>query len=249
MKNSLQTSQIGEFIRVAEHHISAHEFDLAMDQLEKARRIEPGNFYINAIVERIHRLASEMTNGGRFLSITVGDEFDDGIKLDGEHGQSAAETETRVRKLTDMASELFRRGAYETAFDSLMNAYLLDPVSPSVMETERTILPALEMLRRQRTTKGESERMSHLPAMPGSERRVEGPLHNEEEARRLEELKRQREQEREEKERAVWREASRIPRIFEQNMLSPEPPKKQPAEQPKETSGFFTKLRRGKLLG
>ena len=50
MKNSLPTSQIGEFIRVAEHHISAHEFDLAMDQLEKARRIEPGNFYIDAIV-------------------------------------------------------------------------------------------------------------------------------------------------------------------------------------------------------
>jgi len=247
-----QSAATREIIRVAEKHIEAREFDLAMQKLSTAQRMEPDNIYITAIVERIHRLASESSSGGRFLALTVGNEFEDGIKPESERPRPTEDVDAQIRKLTSKASELIRRGAYETAFDSLMNAYFLDPVSPTLMESEKTLLPAIELMRKQKTGKEGSQRMMGLSSLPPSGRRPEGASLSAQDSQRLEELKRQKEAERMERERAMWREASRLPRILEE-MLEPVPPKDlEPSPPPdpeaKESEGFFAKLRHGKFL-
>jgi hypothetical protein len=250
-----QSAATREVIRVAEKHIEAREFDLAMQKLSMAQRMEPDNIYITAIVERIHRIAAESSNGGRFLALTVGNEFEDGIKQVSEPARPLEGVDTQIRRLTSKASELIRQGAYETAFDSLMNAYFLDPVSPTLMESERTLLPAIEMMRRQKAGRTESQRMSGLPSLPSSARRTDSSGLSAQDSQRLEELKRQKETERLERERAMWREASRLPRLLEE-MLEPVPPKDLESPPPaahdkdeqKEPGGFFSKLRHGKFL-
>lgn len=247
-----QSAATREIIRVAEKYIDAREFDLAMQKLSVAQRMEPDNIYITAIVERIHRMAAESSSGGRFLALTVGNVFEEGIKPEAEQARPAEDVDTQIRKLTTKASELIRRGAYETAFDSLMNAYFLDPVSPTLMESEKTLLPAIELMRRQKTGKEGSQRMSGLPSLPPSARKPDGGSLSAKDSQRLEELKRQKESERMERERAMWREASRLPRILEE-MLEPVPPKDMDGPVPvvdeqKEPEGFFAKLRHGKFL-
>jgi len=239
-----QSAATRELIRVAEKHIEAREFDLAMQKLMTAQKMEPDNIYITAIVERIHRLAAESSNGGRFLALTVGNEFQDGIKPEKEPVRPPEEIDTEIRKLTSKASELVRRGAY---------AYFLDPVSPTLMESEKTLLPAIEMMRKQKSGKEGSQRMNGLSAFPPSGRKPDNGTLSPQDSQRLEELKRQKEAERVERERAMWREASRLPRILEE-MLQPVPPKEieetpPPAPEQKEAGGFFSELRHGKFLG
>jgi hypothetical protein len=251
MKIGQQAAATKEYIRVAERYIQEREYDLAMKQLTIAQRIDPNNIYIHAIIERIHRLAAEESNGGRFLAITVGDEFEDGIRPNGESAPRPDEVEAQVKRLTTKASELLRRGAYETAFDSLMNAYLLDPVSPLVIETERTLLPAIEMMRR-----GKKEGSQRMPAngmQPPSGRRTDTGVLSPEDSQRLDELRRQKDSERVAREREMWREASKTPRILD-TLLPPDPPKMEPDTPPssgsqKAATGFFSKLRHGKFLG
>jgi hypothetical protein len=247
-----QSAATREIIRVAEKYIDAREFDLAMQKLSVAQRMEPDNIYITAIVERIHRMAAESSSGGRFLALTVGNEFEEGIKPESEQARPAEDVDAQIRKLTTKASELIRRGAYETAFDSLMNAYFLDPVSPTLMESEKTLLPAIELMRRQKTGKEGSQRMNGLPSLPPSGRTPDGGSLSARDSQRLEELKRQKDSERMERERAMWREASRLPRILEE-ILEPVPPKGidgpiPAADEQKEPEGFFAKLRHGKFL-
>lgn len=247
-----QSAATREIIRVAEKYIDAREFDLAMQKLSVAQRMEPDNIYITAIVERIHRMAAESSSGGRFLALTVGNEFEEGIKPEAEKARPAEDIDAQIRKLTTKASELIRRGAYETAFDSLMNAYFLDPVSPTLMESEKTLLPAIELMRRQKSGKEGSQRMNGLPSLPPSARKPDAGSLSAKDSQRLEELKRQKESERMERERAMWREASRLPRILEE-ILEPVPPKDLDGPVPaadgeKESEGFFAKLRHGKFL-
>jgi hypothetical protein len=247
-----QSAATRETIRIAEKHIEAREFDLAMQKLSMAQRMEPDNIYITAIVERIHRIASESSNGGRFLGLTVGNEFEDGIRPANESARPIEGVDMLIRRLTAKATELIRQGAYETAFDSLMNAYLLDPVSPTLMESEKTLLPAIEMMRRQKKGNVGSQRMSGLSFFPPSERMTDSSALSAQDSQRLEELKRQKEAERTESERAMWREASREPRILGE-ILEPVRPKdlEDPppaAAEEKEPGGFFSKLRHGKFL-
>jgi hypothetical protein len=198
-----QSSGTKEYIRVAERFIATHDYDLAIEQLTSAQRNDPDNIYIHAIIERIHRLAAEASNGGRVLALTVGDEFESGSKTSADDKQRMEELEVRVKKLTTKASELVRRGAYETAFDSLMNAYLLDPVNPDLIESERVLLPAIELMRKRGTLKEGSQNFNSFLPTPPSGRRPEGSMLNEEELRRLEGLKRQKEEERLERERTM----------------------------------------------
>ncbi len=249
-----QSAATREIIRVAEKHIEAREFDLAMQKLSVAQQMEPDNIYITAIVERIHRLAAESSSGGRFLALTVGNEFEDGIKPQSERLRPTEDIDTQIRRLTSKATELIHRGAYETAFDSLMNAYFLDPVNPTLMESEKTLLPAIELMRKQMTGKDGSERMRGLVSLPPSTRQTSSLSLSQQDSQRLEELKRQKESERMNRERAMWREASRLPKILEE-MLEPVPPKELMEVPPtvpndqKEPGGFFAKLRHGKFLG
>ena len=255
--NQPKSTGSSQIIRAAENLNQEREYEQAMEKLTSAQRVDPDNIYINAIIERIHHLASSETGGGRLL--TLGYDFGSTAHPGGDSERPTLDKESEIKKLTSKASDLVRRGAYETAFDSLMNAYLLDPVSPVVMETERTLLPAIEMMRKRGMIKGgsPSETRHGSASPPSSGRRNEVPHTSSQDERRIEELKRQREVERLQRERTVWREASSPPRLIDYPLPS-DPPREPAAAEPeptptsapeKEPVGFFAKLRLGKLLG
>lgn len=244
-----QTS-VKELIRTAERYIASQEYDIALEKLTRAKQLEPSNTYIQAIIERINALDSmnreiagvsnsaPTNDSHRYLSVTVGKEFDNGI-------QSLADVQRRVKRLTGAASQLLERGAYETAFETLMKAYLLDPTSPDVIECEKTLLPTWESMRKKNSPPTQSVAPVRLPL----------PTENGEQ--RLQALKQQKEQERLEKERAMWREASKPPKVLgptdEQPLTPPasdlQPPAEGPApETPTFQRGILAKLRRKKLL-
>ena len=241
-----QTS-VKELIRTAERYIATQEYEIALEKLTRARQLEPSNSYILAIIERIKALDSmnqeiagvsteaSADEAQPYLSVTVGKEFDSGV-------QSLADVQRRVKRLTGAASQLLERGAYETAFETLMKAYLLDPTSPDVIECEKTLLPTWESMRKLGTA-------STHPVVP--------PPAGENGEQRLQALKQQKEQERLEKERAMWREASSPPKILgstDDERPAPtasdiQSQAEEPApETPKFQRGILAKLRRKKLL-
>lgn len=196
-----------QYVRAAERYLMAGKLDTALEQLAIAQEIEPDNKYILAVIERanaMHRgtahhntsaLRSPGSESGkhRYLSVTVGKEFDGGIKESRPEPQiSPEELPLRVHQLVLNADALLSRGQSESAFDSLMKAYLLDPLAPEVLSCEKRVLPAWEMTRNQR-------------------RQVPGSSQQQSDAQRIELLKRQKEQERVERERAMWRGASSTP--------------------------------------
>ncbi len=61
---------------------------------------------------------------------------------------SPVEKEARVLQLTSAARQLMKLGLSEPAFESLMKAYLIDPLSPQVLSCEKTVLPAWELTRK-----------------------------------------------------------------------------------------------------
>src|SRR5512143_2207987 len=87
-----ERSAVGEIIRRAEKSIAGQEYKLAQDLLSEAWRLDPGNPYIPAIVERVQILqgmasefASQMNkNGHQQLSVSVGKDFPEGIKQAGD---------------------------------------------------------------------------------------------------------------------------------------------------------------------
>jgi hypothetical protein len=245
-----QSSQSKEIIRAAERFIQAQQYDLALRELVTAQRIDPGNAYIGAIAERIHFLISAEQKSGRLLSVTVGNEFQDGFR--GEPGTDADPLELQVRQLTATASSQLRRGAYETAFESLFNAYLLNPCSPTVFESEQTLLPAIEMMRRRSVKPPPSDRRPVPPSSKASA--PQAPTVVDVENTRLQELMKKKEEERLNHERAMWRDASAPPRIIDLTQ-PPEGTDAIPAEMPapaenapaeKGTRRFLARFRRKK---
>jgi hypothetical protein len=184
---------------------------------------------------------------------------------------SQQDLRARVRRLTEVAANLFNRGSYEVAFDSLMKAYILDSTDPHVIACEKTLLPALEMMRKRGTIQqlekssfssenlqlarhlieqmqtlaatGTVPRKSGTPAAPATAQTAQ--------QERLENLKHQIELARTEKERAMWREASSPPKIHGKSDASPVKQKSDPipSADPKHGRGFFAKLRQGRFLG
>ncbi len=232
-----------EFIRAAERSIAAGDLNLALQQIANARSIDPQNEYLDAIVERIDLLASRrdpVGKNGFFQAPPV-------LTPVVEQLQASPELQARVKRLANVAINLFERGSYETAFDSLMKAYLLDPSSAYVMHCEKTLLPAIELMRKRGTistptTAAPTSQLSSPRQTPS-----EDTPGNEES--RLDVLKRQKELERQEKERAVWRDASKP---FDSITRKVEPPKNDPpgsGTSSHQGGGFFNKLRGGKLLG
>jgi hypothetical protein len=155
------SNKVMEFIRAAEKFMSVGKYSLALDQLLLAQKMEPKNQYIGAIIERAEALrAGIVTRGkqrilsndpGRFLSVTVGKEFEHGIRQSGEEAVlTPQETRARVLKLVESADALLGRGQSENAFEALMKAYLLDPCAPEVIACEGKVLPVWELSRKQR---------------------------------------------------------------------------------------------------
>jgi hypothetical protein len=219
-------------------------------------------------------LEGKQTESDRWLSVTVGRQFADGIKASvDDQILTPEDIHTKIRFLTNMADQFLESGASEKAFESLMKAYLLDPLSPYVMASEKTILPAWE------STKNNSPRSSlqqegtllsdryhdmsntgsmnmarstpGLNSSPDHHSSRPGPLPQPgDDQLRVELLRQQKEQERQEKERAVWREASRPPKVFgEDDTLNGASEQQQTPEKPKQQpTGLFSRLRLGKFL-
>jgi len=131
-----------------------------MEQLSRAQQLEPGNQVVQTIMEKVRTLQEEEKQGtfqqglpggdpalqsGRFLSVTVGKNFEQGIKSQRDEPQTSPdEVRMRVHELTETAQILLNRGLRESAFDALMKAYLLDPLSPEVISCEKRVLPIWE---------------------------------------------------------------------------------------------------------
>lgn len=147
-------------IRRAEQMIASGDYSHAQQCLAEAWTLDPGNPYIPAIGERISLLQKmsrhessrigHMEGSPRYLSISVGKELPGGVRPAGnEVPASDEELQNRIRRLTTVAIDLFERGSNGPALQSLMKAYLLDPMHPDVMACEQKLLPAWEALRKQ----------------------------------------------------------------------------------------------------
>jgi hypothetical protein len=271
-------------IRSAERLAASGRFDFAIEQLAVAQRLDPENRYIHAIMDRIrvqqnfpqieNTQSDSSVMGVGNLAITVGPQFAGGVKSPEDDARLTPEdVPKKIRFLTNMADQYLEGGSSEKAFDSLMKAYLLDPLSPYVIAAEKTVLPAWETLRRQNHRVGfdpsdptfnELNNMSNIGTAnmaPPSSNSLGSPFNprpsqstslpqSAEEQLRMEILKQQKEQERLEKERTVWREASKAPRVFgEDDPTSLSPSQQQAQEQPKpRPTGLFSRLRLGKFL-
>ena len=240
-------ASVKELIRTAERHIAIQEYEIALDKLSRAKQIEPSNTYIQAIIERISALDCmnrEMagdpgqtpdSSEQPYLSVTLGKEIENDVP-------SRKDVQRRVKRLTGAASQLLERGAYETAFETLMKAYLLDPTSPDVIECEKNLLPTWESMHKQLNTPVRSAIIPQPSVEDGDQRLLA--------------LRQQKEQERLEKERAIWREASRPPKILastEEQQPAAElpvaPTQTGEEESPTFQRGFLAKLRNRKILG
>ena len=165
--NRFDATPASELIRSAERFIASGKLALAKEQLSSALGIDPNNSYISAILERLDVLETRAAADApavqhfnslqdqkdtRYLSLTVGPEFRNGVRSsEDEPLLSAGEIQNRIRRLTSAAENFLENGAYKNAFDSLMKAYLLDPLSPFVLACEKTVLPVWE---RARASKG-----------------------------------------------------------------------------------------------
>jgi tetratricopeptide (TPR) repeat protein len=269
-------------IRSAEKLAASGRFDFAVEQLTVAQQLDPGNKYIHAIIERIRvqQNVSQIENSkpdnkteeSTHLSVTIGRQFTNGIRSSEDDQKLTQEDiHTSIRSLTNLANQYLEIGSSDQAFDSLMRAYLLDPLSPYVIATEKNVLPVWEHNRGQRgltaarpdssndamnnmlnignTSMAQSNSnninspFSPRPSQPssGSQSAIE--------QQRMEMLMQQKEQERLEKERTVWREASKAPKIFGDDDPALSVQQQPTLERPKpQSGGLFSKLRLGKFL-
>jgi len=163
--SSYSPGAVSSLVRAAEDYLSVGNLSQAMEQLSQAKKLAPNNEIVRTIMEKVRTLQEAEKRGstrqelpgsdpalesGRFLSVTVGKQFEQGIRGEGERPQeSEATVRMRVRELTETAQILLNRGLRESAFDALMKAYLLDPLSPDVISCEKRILPLWEQAHQQ----------------------------------------------------------------------------------------------------
>lgn len=252
---------ISQLIRSAERFISMQKFGYAREQLELAQTLDPKNSYIGAIIERVKMAESRVQSD--FLTVSVGPEFRTGVKttLD-EPKISPKELQAQIRHLTSVAEQFLEKGSYDNAFDSLMKAYLLDPVSPYVISCEKAVLPVWQRNHgigipgnpatpsnnfKRKSLMSQSTNLDSLGSGHGLQSKLASPP--EDQSKRLEALKLQKELERRERERALWRQASSPPKIHG----TPETPQenkstRKPSDDPRREEGLFNKLKLGKFL-
>jgi hypothetical protein len=104
-----------------------------------------------------------------------------------------AQTATRILQLTSAARQLVKLGLSEAAFESLLKAYLMDPIHPQVLACEKIVLPAWELTRKH-------SRVNDGSSTPDDDR--------------LRVLKARKEAERQEREKTVWEKASGKPKLL-----------------------------------
>jgi hypothetical protein len=146
--------------------------------------------------------AENSSNRKKPLSVTIGNDF--GKPATAGAPLTPQDAEARIVRLTSSAQNYLKRGQSALAFDTLMEAYLLDPVHPLVISCEHAVLPAWETFRKQQIMS------SGVPPATDDER--------------LARLKAEKEMQRREKERQIWSQASQAPRLFT-NKTAPPPGK------------------------
>ncbi len=261
---------VSEYIRAAERYVQAHNYTQALEQLTQAQNYEPGNKYIGAIIERVLNLQRYKSSGllpqqptstddssdsARYLSITVDHGFENGIKPPSTDFSEKNYAEL-IREFTRIARGYAKLGLPEAAFDALMKAYLLDPVSQEVVDCEKDVVP-LWLSARKRNQEGAEQPPVAGPAArpdvskPPSQKAptftptsggftAREELTAEEQELRMEILKQQKELERQEREREIWRDASRPPIMFESDGDGPDAD----STGSKGKKGFFKRFRR-----
>lgn len=150
-----------QYVRTAEELIRGGKYGVALDALAVAKELEPNDPSLQPLVEKVLHAQARMATssfqrigvatlaekGGRYLGVTVGREFGGGIRTDsGGESASLDELQERIRFILDVADSFLMRGMTESAFESLMCAYMLDPLAPDVIRSEEKILPVLEAL-------------------------------------------------------------------------------------------------------
>jgi hypothetical protein len=250
-----QRSAVGEMIRRAEKSIAGQEYKTAQDLLAEAWRLDPGNAYIPAIVERVQILqgmASEFaaqTNGrdARYLAVSVGKEFPGGIRP----AEGPELSRGKIRRLLTVATTLLERGSYQSAYESILKAEELDPQDPEMLALKEKVFPLYEssMQRRSAGTSAPARRGDSAgvaASMAGrlmaeakkeeqeSAQQKENPVPTFEE--RLEALRREKDTQRIAHERELWSQTTQKPTAGRPSSHSPQPQK----------SSFITTLLRGK---
>lgn len=127
------------------------------------------------------------------LSVTIGSDFAPPPTAPPSLN-AGADVQGQIARLTNAAQQYLKNGQSALAFDSLMEAYLLDPLDARVVSCEKMVLPAWENYRRQHA-------LGTAPAKVSDDER-------------LARLKAEREAQRTAKERQMWEQASSTPRIF-----------------------------------
>ncbi len=144
--------------------------------------------------------AENSSNRKRPLSVTIGNDF--GKPATTGAPLTPQNAETHIVRLTSNAQNYLKRGQSALAFDTLMEAYLLDPLHPLVISCEKAVLPAWEIFRKQQITS------AGAPPATDDER--------------LARLKAEKDTQRREKERQIWDQASQAPRLFTNKAAPPQ---------------------------
>jgi hypothetical protein len=245
MRSTKASRNVSDTIRKAEKHIAGGNLEKAKQLLEQARQNEPNNEYIEAILERVTLLGLREeeppaeTSGAPASTPAI------------PVAAAVDEVARQVQQLTSMARDLYAHGSVETAFESLMNAYMLDPLSREVVQAEQLILPAVEMMRKRGTVTVQKEAAPPTTAQI-LRQSVAASGSSPSPMSRLDQLKQQKEHERLLKERAMWRKASEAPRALETEddpAASAAEPQLVPPSPVKHRDGLLSKLWSGKRLG
>jgi hypothetical protein len=284
----VQSASFLENVRKAEHLIAAGEYDLALQKLADAQDLEPQNQYLPALIQRLTYLRNTAGKSPQSATRTeslplVADasappQMGLSSLIPLERGQADAgdsAVESRVKRLTVVATNLFERGSYEPAFQVLVKAFLLAPMHPHVIECQRVLQPAIRLLKERGNVVG-LDIVRSGAAQPGDTSGAVSLGENEDlsvndsgnfsptlrhthvarvmpvlQESRLETLKRQKERERSERERAMWRQASGPLKVYGERIESGAENNEAPSstENVKRQTGFFAKLKQGKFLG
>jgi len=247
----VQRTAVGEIIRRAERSIAGQEYKMAQDLLAEAWRLDPGNAYIPAIVERVQILqgmANECASqarkaGDKVLPGPITRESPDSFKRVDRGELSRG----KIQRLLTVATTLLERGSYQAAYESIIKAEELDGQDPEVLALKAKVSPLYEasMTRRSAGSSPPARRddsggvaasMAGI-LMAAEKQRVaaqqtENVLPTFEE--RLAALRREKETERRASEHALWRESTKI---RQESQTPPPAPQK---------SSFITTLLRGK---
>lgn len=259
----MTTSKVSNLINTAEKLVAEKRYASALEQLAIARKLDPKNKYVLAVLERTQvlkkmadqaggefpsRSSEQDIDSGRYLSLTVNREYEGNIKgIPYEPPLSRPDMQARVKKLTSEAEALLSNGSVEDAFNTLMTAYLLDPLSADVMVCEKKVLPQWQ------------QRGSNHPAVESTLHRGVGShelpgtnapstLGPPATKAKIARAREQSEQEKEQKEisREEWKQGV-TSSVFARE-TSPLEPTVKKGESRSGDSGFFSKLKRGKLF-